>query len=635
MPVRPGPHTGQKKFLENDANRKKLILRSNQDRQQMKNVASATSPPKGIGDRPPQNQAVLDWVHEVELLAQPENIFWCDGSDKENDYLLGEAQKQGVVLKLNEEKVPHSYLHRSNPNDVARVEQFTFICTPTKDEAGPTNNWSEPGEMYSKLRGLLKGAMRGRTMFVIPYIMGPPDSPLTKVGFEITDSIYVVLSMRIMARMGEIAVKRLGNDPRAEWNRGVHSLLDVDPTRRFICHFPQDNTIISVGSGYGGNVLLSKKCFALRIGSYLARKQGWMAEHMLILGVESPEGKKHYVAAAFPSACGKTNFAMLIPPRHFAGWKVTTVGDDIAWMRIRDGRLFAVNPENGYFGVVPGTNFKSNPNAMASIAHDSLYTNVALTDDSDVWWEGKGGPPPKHAIDWRGNDWTPDSKEKAAHPNSRFTAPCRNNPVLDPNFEKGEGVPISAIIFGGRRSDTLPLVFQAHNWEHGAYVGATMGSETTAAAAGAVGQVRRDPMAMLPFCGYNMGQYFQHWLEIGQRLTSPPLIFHVNWFRKGPDGKFLWPGFGENMRVLKWVLDRCEGHGGGAETEVGTIPRPEDFDLAELDVSRETMRALFTIKPDEWKRELEAQQKFFDSLGKDMPRKLIALHDRLAEKFAK
>jgi phosphoenolpyruvate carboxykinase (GTP) len=525
-------------------------------------------------------------------------------------------------------------LHRSNPNDVARVEQFTFICTPTKEEAGPTNNWSEPAETYTKLHGMLKGAMQGRTMFVIPYIMGPPDSSLTKIGFEITDSIYVVLSLRIMTRMGEIAVKRLGNDPAAEWNRGVHSLLDVNPERRLICHFPQDNTIISVGSGYGGNVLLSKKCLALRIGSYLARKQGWMAEHMLILGVESPEGKKHYVAAAFPSACGKTNFAMLIPPKHFAGWKVTTVGDDIAWMQVRDGRLFAVNPENGYFGVVPGTNSKSNPNAMKSISHDTLYTNVAFTDDGDVWWEGKDGAPPKHAIDWRGNDWTPDSKEKAAHPNSRFTAPCRNNPVLDPNFEKGEGVPISAIIFGGRRSDTMPLVFQARNWEHGTYVGATMGSETTAAATGAVGQVRRDPMAMLPFCGYNMGQYFQHWLEIGPRLTKPPLIFHVNWFRKGADGKFLWPGFGENMRVLKWILDRCEGHGGGAETEVGAIPRPEDFDLAELDVSRETMRALFTINPEEWKKELEAQQKFFDTLGKDMPRELLAQHDRVAEKFA-
>ena len=601
----------------------------------MKNLAPAISAPKGIGDHQPQNQAVLDWVHEVELLTQPENIFWCDGSEREHEFLLEQATKQGVLIKLNEQKVPRSYLHRSNPNDVARVEQFTFICAPTKHEAGPTNNWSDPAETYSKLQGMLKGAMRGRTMFVIPYIMGPPDSSLTKVGFEITDSIYVVLNMRIMTRMGEIAVKRLGNDPNAEWNRGTHSLLDVNPERRLICHFPQDNTIISVGSGYGGNVLLSKKCLALRIGSYLARKQGWMAEHMLILGVESPEGKKHYVAAAFPSACGKTNFAMLVPPKHFKGWKVTTVGDDIAWMQIRDGRLFAVNPENGYFGVVPGTNYKSNPNAMASIEHDTLYTNVALLADGDVWWEGKDGPAPDHAIDWRGNEWTPASTEKAAHPNSRFTAPCRNNPVLDSNFEKGEGVPISAIIFGGRRSDTVPLVYQARDWEHGTYVGATMGSETTAAAAGAVGQVRRDPMAMLPFCGYNMGQYFQHWLEIGPRLTHPPLIFSVNWFRKGTDGKFLWPGFGENMRVLKWILDRCEGRSGGAETEVGTIPRPEDFDLAELDITREAMRALFTVKHDEWKKELEAQQKFFDTLGKDMPRELLADHDRMAEKFAK
>ena len=379
----------------------------------MKNIAPAVSPPPGIGGTKPANQAVLDWVHEVELLTEPENIFWCDGSERENDFLLDQAMKQEVVLKLNEKKVPRSYLHRSNPNDVARVEQFTFICTPTKEEAGPTNNWSDPAGMYSKLHGMLKGAMRGRTMFVIPYIMGPPDSPLTKVGFEITDSIYVVLSMRIMTRMGEVAVKRLGGDAKAEWNRGTHSLLDVDPTRRFICHFPQDNAIISVGSGYGGNVLLSKKCLALRIGSYLARKQGWLAEHMLILGVESPEGRKHYVAAAFPSACGKTNFAMLIPPKHFKGWKVTTVGDDIAWMQIRDGRLYAVNPENGYFGVVPGTSYKSNSNAMKSIEHDTLYTNVALTDDGDVWWEGKDGAPPAHAIDWKGNDWTPDFKRKS------------------------------------------------------------------------------------------------------------------------------------------------------------------------------------------------------------------------------
>jgi phosphoenolpyruvate carboxykinase (GTP) len=602
----------------------------------MKNFSPAISPPKGIGDSKTTNQAVLEWVQDVAKLTQPENIFWCNGSEEENTFLIEQALGQNILIKLNDEKVPRSFLHRSNPNDVARVEQFTFICTPTKEEAGPTNNWSDPAGTYSKLQGLLKGAMRGRTLFVVPYIMGPPDSPLAKVGFEITDSKYVVLSMRIMTRMGAVAVNRLGHDVKAEWNRGVHSLLDLDPARRFICHFPQDNTIISVGSGYGGNVLLSKKCLALRIGSYLARKQGWLAEHMLILGVESPEGRKHYVAAAFPSACGKTNFAMLIPPAHFKGWKVTTVGDDIAWMQIRDGKLYAVNPENGYFGVVPGTSYKSNPNAMKSIEHDTLYTNVALTDDNDVWWEGKDGPPPKHAIDWKGNDWTPDSKEKAAHPNSRFATPMTNNPVLDSEVERGEGVPISAIIFGGRRSDTMPLIFQAFGWEHGTYVGATMGSETTAAAAGAVGQVRRDPMAMLPFCGYNMGQYFQHWLEIGPRLKNPPLIFHVNWFRKGRDGKFLWPGFGDNMRVLKWIIDRCEGHGGGAETPVGIIPRPEDFDLAELDnVSRETMRELFSIKPDEWKKELETQAEFFKTLGKDMPRELIARHDNLAKKFEK
>src|SRR6478609_5877569 len=600
----------------------------------MKNLAPAIFPPKGIGDAKPYNKAVLDWVHEVATLTQPENIFWCDGSERENEFLIAESLKQNVLIKLNQKKVPHSYLHRSDPNDVARVEQFTFVCTPTKEEAGPTNNWSDPTETYAKLRGLLAGAMRGRTMFVIPYMMGPVDSPLTKVGFEITDSKYVVLSLRTMTRMGGIALRRLGDDPNAEWNRGVHSLLDVNPDRRFICHFPQDNTIISVGSGYGGNVLLSKKCLALRIGSYLACKQGWMAEHMLILGVESPQGRKHYVAAAFPSACGKTNFAMLIPPAHFKGWKVTTVGDDIGWMRIRDGRLYAVNPENGYFGVVPGTSHKSNPNAMRSIAHDTIYTNVALTDDGDVWWEGKDGEPPAHAIDWRGNDWTPQSKEKAAHPNSRFTTPTRNNPALDPDIEKGEGVPISAIIFGGRRSDTMPLVFQAFDWIHGVYAGATMASETTAAATGAVGQVRRDPMAMLPFCGYSMGNYFRHWLEIGPRLENPPLIFHVNWFRKGADGKFLWPGFGENMRALKWIIDRCEGHGGGAETEIGVIPRPEDFDLAEMDITRETMRELFSIKADEWKKELEGQAKFFETLQPDMPERLLAEREKVAKRFA-
>ncbi|HEY2124542.1 MAG TPA: phosphoenolpyruvate carboxykinase (GTP) [Chthoniobacterales bacterium] len=599
----------------------------------MKNIAPAIFPPAGLGDRPPENQAVRDWVQEIASLTSPENIFWCDGSEAEHAWLLEEGCRQNVIFKLNGQKVPRSYLHRSNPNDVARVEQFTFICTPTKREAGPTNNWSEPGETYAKLKSLLKEAMRGRTLFVVPYTMGPADSPLTKIGFEITDSIYVVLSMRIMTRMGQAAVQRLGTDPAAEWNRGVHSLLDVDPARRFICHFPQDNTIMSVGSGYGGNVLLSKKCLALRIGSYLAKQQGWMAEHMLILGVESPAGRKHYVAAAFPSACGKTNFAMLIPPKHFAGWKVTTVGDDIAWMQIRDGRLYAVNPENGYFGVVPGTSYKSNANAMKSIEHDTLYTNVAMTDDGDVWWEGKDGPPPARAIDWHGQDWTPACKEKAAHPNSRFATPMHNNPALDPDVEKGEGVPISAIIFGGRRSDTMPLVFEAFDWEHGVYIGSTMASETTAAATGAVGKVRRDPMAMLPFCGYNIGDYFRHWIATGKRLTHPPLIFHVNWFRKDADGKFLWPGFGDNMRVLQWIIGRCEGSGGAAKTSIGWLPRPEDLDLAELDVAPEAMKVLLGVDRGQWEKELAAHAEFFDSLGGVVPPELLEQRAKLLKRF--
>ena len=599
----------------------------------MKDIAPAISPPAGRGDQPSTNQAVLDWVREVAGRTQAENIFWCDGSEAENSYLLEQALAQNVVIKLNDQKVPRSYLHRSNPNDVARVEQFTFICTPTKEQAGPTNNWSEPSETYAKLHGLLEGAMRGRTLFVVPYTMGPPDSPLTKVGFEITDSIYVVLSMRIMTRMGEVALQRLGADPKAEWNRGIHSLLDVNPARRLICHFPQDNTIISVGSGYGGNVLLSKKCLALRIGSYLANQQGWLAEHMLILGVESPEGRKHYVAAAFPSACGKTNFAMLIPPKALAGWKVTTVGDDIAWMQIRDGRLYAVNPENGYFGVVPGTSYKSNANAMKSIEHDTLYTNVATTDDGDVWWEGKDGPPPAHALDWQGRDWTPASQEKAAHPNSRFATPMRNNPVLDPEVEKGEGVPISALIFGGRRNDTMPLVLQALDWEHGVYLGATMASETTAATTGAVGRVRRDPMAMLPFCGYNIGDYFRHWLKTGKRLTHPPLIFHVNWFRKGADEKFLWPGFGDNMRVLKWMIERCEGGQAAVQSPVGWLPRPNDLDLQDANVSHQAMAALLGVDHGEWQKELAAHQTFFESLGGVVPPELLEQRQKLVERF--
>jgi len=600
----------------------------------MKDIAPAISPPPGMGEKKGANATVSDWVAEVADLTTPANIFWCDGSEAENAYLLQEAARQDVVIKLNDQKVPRSYLHRSNPNDVARVEQFTFICTPTREEAGPTNNWSEPAETYGKLNGLLKGAMKGRTLFVVPYIMGPPDSPLAKVGIEVTDSIYVVLSMRIMTRMGAVALQRLGDNLEAEWNRGIHSLLDVDPSRRFICHFPQDNAIISVGSGYGGNVLLSKKCLALRIGSYLAFQQGWLAEHMLILGVESPEGQKHYVAAAFPSACGKTNFAMLIPPKRFAGWKVSTVGDDIAWMQIRDGRLYAVNPENGYFGVVPGTSMKSNPNAMKSISHDTLYTNVALTDDGDVWWEGKDGAPPAHAIDWRGNSWTPESKEKAAHANSRFATPMHNNPVLDPEAESGGGVPISAIIFGGRRSDTVPLIFQALDWNHGVYLGATMASETTAAATGAVGQVRRDPMAMLPFCGYNIGSYFKHWIATGKRLTNPPLIFNVNWFRKNEAGKFLWPGFGDNMRILKWIVERCEGSKAAAEKPIGWLPRPNDLDLEGLDVPQDAMQTLLSINRQDWEKELEAHKVFFESLGGVVPKELLDQREQILRRLS-
>lgn len=484
------------------------------------------------------NKALLAWINDTIRLCEPDQVFWCDGSEQEKEFLTAQAVAKGVLIKLNQEKLPGCYYHRSNPNDVARVEQCTYICSETEEEAGPTNNWAAPKAMYEKLNGLCRGAMRGRTMYVIPYLMGPPGSPLTKVGIELTDSIYVALSMRIMTRMGNVAYQQLGNSD--DFNRGLHCMLDVNPDRRYICHFPQDNQIISVGSAYGGNVLLGKKCLALRIGSSLARKQGWLAEHMLILGVEAPSGEKTYVAAAFPSACGKTNFAMLIPPPHFKGWKVWTVGDDIAWMKPGpDGRLYAINPEAGYFGVAPGTNYKSNYNAMESMKRNTLYTNVALTPDLDVWWEGKDGPPPSECLDWKGNKWTPESKEKAAHPNSRFAAPMTNNPMLAPEANDPKGVPISAIIFGGRRADTMPLVYQAFDWVHGVYIGAMMGSEMTAAAAGTVGQVRRDPMAMLPFCGYNMGDYFQHWVEMRKLIKHPPRIFHVNWFRKNAAGEFL------------------------------------------------------------------------------------------------
>jgi len=567
---------------------------------------------------PTKNPHLLAWVEEMAKLSTPDKVLWLDGSELERQELIAQAVVDKVLIPLDQKKWPGCYYHHSNKNDVARVEHLTIICTPTKEEAGPTNTWVAPAEMYAKMRGLFAGCMKGRTMYVVPYVMGPADSPFAKVGIEITDSVYVALNMGLMTRMGKVALDRLGD--KNDFNKGMHAVAECDPEKRFITHFPQDNTIWSVGSGYGGNALLGKKCLALRIGSYLAKKEGWLAEHMLILEAESPEGEISYVAAAFPSACGKTNFAMLIPPKEFTGWKIRTVGDDIAWMRVGpDGRLWAVNPEAGYFGVVPGTNTKTNPNAMASIRKDTFFTNVARTSDGDVWWEGHDAPAPDELIDWKGDPWKKGSTEKAAHPNSRFTAPMDNNPAISRFASDPRGVPISAIIFGGRRANTVPLVLQSFNWTHGTYLGATMGSETTAAATSAVGVVRRDPMAMLPFLGYDAGSYLQHWLDMQDRIPNPPKIFLVNWFRKNQEGKFVWPGYGDNMRVLKWILDRSHGRTNAQETVIGWTPVAGDLDLTGMEASKETVEQATRIDLGEWQHELEDVKEWFDKLGKTLP----------------
>ncbi len=584
---------------------------------------------------PAANVQVTKWVQKMIDLCRPDQVVWCDGSKAERVRLTQQAIDAGVLIKLNEQKLPNCYLHRSNPNDVARSEHLTFICTPSEDMAGPTNNWMETKAGYAKLRPLFDGCMKGRTMYVVPFVMGPIGSPLAKVGVELTDSIYVVLNMRIMTRMGDVAWKQLGESD--EFTRCLHSLGDVNPERRYICHFPYDNTIWSFGSGYGGNALLGKKCLALRIASVLGQQQGWMAEHMLLMGAQSPQGEKTYVAAAFPSSCGKTNFAMLIPPKKYTdqGWKITTVGDDIVWMWVdeKSGRLRAINPEAGYFGVVPGTSLHTNPNAMFAMNKDTIYTNVALTPDGDVWWEGKTDAAPPKAIDWQGQEWTPDSGRKASHPNSRFTAPMVNNPALDPAANDPDGVVVSAIIFGGRRSRTIPLVFQAFNWVHGVYLGATMGSETTAAAVGQQGVVRRDPMAMLPFIGYNIRDYLVHWFRMRKKMSDCPRIFNVNWFRKDDQGRYLWPGFGENMRVLKWIIDRCQGRAYAKETAIGWMPRAEDIDIEGLAVTRDQMKQLQSVNLEEVKAEIMSQEELFLKLAGDLPKEMIFQRELLVTRL--
>jgi len=560
------------------------------------------------------------WVDECAGITRPKAVHWCDGSQSEYDRLVREMLATRTLVELNQQEYPGCYLHRSDPNDVARTEHLTFLCTRNKDDAGPNNNWMSPPEAKEKVGALFAGAMRERTMYVVPYLMGPVSSPYSQVGVEITDSPYVAVSMRIMTRMGKVALDRLGASDY--FVKGLHSLGDLSPDRRFILHFPEERTIWSVGSGYGGNALLGKKCHALRIASWMAREEGWLAEHMLIVGIEEPSGRTTYIAAAFPSACGKTNLAMLVPPASHKGYKVWTVGDDIAWMNPADGQLRAINPEAGFFGVAPGTNSKTNPNMMATIGKNSLFTNVALTPRGTPYWEGMDGGPPPEALDWQGRPWTPASGTKAAHPNSRFTTPAHQCPSMSPAWESPAGVPISAIVFGGRRATLMPLVFQSFNWQHGVFLGATMASETTAAATSAVGVVRQDPMAMLPFCGYNMGDYFGHWLRMGTRVATPPQIFRVNWFRQGRDGSYLWPGFGENLRVLRWIVARVHGEVAAADTPIGQVPRAGDIDLTGIDVSRATLEELLAIDRAGWLEAAAAQDKFLEQFGDRLPREI-------------
>ena len=580
-----------------------------------------------------QNKTVIDWIEEKIALVSPDKVMWIDGSEEQLDALRAEACKTGEMIKLNEDLLPGCLLHRTKPNDVARVENRTFICAESADQAGPTNNWMDPAEAYKMLYDIAKDSYKGRTMYVIPYSMGPVGSPFSKIGIELTDSIYVVLNMAIMTRIGKKVIDTLGDSN--DWVRGLHCSCDIDPEKRYICQFPQDNTIISVNSAYGGNVLLGKKCFALRIASYQGWKEGWQAEHMLILGLENPKGEVKYICAAFPSACGKTNLAMLIPPEGYRnkGYKIWCVGDDISWIRKGpDGRLYAINPENGFFGVAPGTNEKSNPNALAATRKNTIFTNVAHNlDNNTVWWEGLDKNPPENAVDWQGRPWNgKTSEEKGAHPNSRFTAPAVNCPCISSEFENPAGVPISAIVFGGRRAKLAPLVYQSRSWNHGVFVGSIMASETTAAAAGAVGVVRRDPMAVLPFCGYNMADYWQHWIDIGAGLDEDkaPKIFNVNWFRKDDDGNFLWPGFGDNMRVLEWIIKRCEGMVDADETAIGFVPKAEDINLAgiEDEVSEAQLKEILSVDNSLWDDEAKGIEEFYSKFGDRLPK---ALNDEL------